>query len=335
MAPHGTMTTEDRLKALRLDEILDRVRLPICLTDPRQSDNPIVYVNAAFEDLTGYDRVDVVGRNCRFLQGSATRKDSIDQIRNAIEAERLDTVEILNFKKDGTPFVNALQIGPIKDADGETILFFGSQLDVTEKRARRDRIMETSRRELTHRMGNVVNVMSSIIRMSARETDSVPEFADKIIGRLHALSAAHLQTFGLNEEPTTNLRDLGQTILSAYAPIGSSQYSLSDEDCTLPRTLMTPVTLTLHELATNAVKHGALGSETGHVDLSWSCEPGGAYRIVWRETGIDGVKVPDTPSGSAIIQSLVAANGGTLDYDWRPDGLVATLSFQDAIIPAA
>jgi PAS domain S-box-containing protein len=77
-----------------------------CITDPRQPDNPVIYINQGFTKLTGYDPEDIVGRNCRFLQGPDTSEEDRRSISNAIIREEECSVNLVNYKKDGTKFVN-------------------------------------------------------------------------------------------------------------------------------------------------------------------------------------------------------------------------------------
>lgn len=96
-----------------------RTRMPIVVSDALQPDFPIVLANNAFLHLTGYTAEEVLGRNCRFLQGEATSRTAIAQIRAAVAQEGETKVEILNYKKYGTPFCNQLHISPIVDEQGE------------------------------------------------------------------------------------------------------------------------------------------------------------------------------------------------------------------------
>ncbi|SDA22397.1 PAS domain S-box-containing protein [Methylobacterium sp. UNC378MF] len=109
-------------------------RMPMLITDPSQPDNPIVFVNAAFSSLTGYDRDEIIGRNCRFLQGPETSKADIAKIRAAVEGRVPVEIELLNHKKDGEVFWNRLLISPVFDRDGALTYFFASQSDVTLER---------------------------------------------------------------------------------------------------------------------------------------------------------------------------------------------------------
>lgn len=110
-------------------------RMPMIITDPRVPDNPIVFANDAFLALTGYDRNEIVGRNCRFLQGEGTDREAVRRVREAVAAGRDIRVDLLNYRKDGTPFHNALYISPVFSEAGEAEFFFASQFDVTEQMA--------------------------------------------------------------------------------------------------------------------------------------------------------------------------------------------------------
>jgi PAS domain S-box-containing protein len=108
-------------------------RMPMILTDPHQDDNPIIFCNRAFERLSGYEQGEILGRNCRFLQGPDTDQQVLDRIRQAL-ARREDVHEdIFNYRKDGSGFWNALFISPVFSPDGELLYYFASQLDVTRR----------------------------------------------------------------------------------------------------------------------------------------------------------------------------------------------------------
>lgn len=100
------------------------------ISNPRLPDNPIVECNAAFEALTGYRRDEIIGRNCRFLAGPHTEPNLTAQIVAAVQDRRPVLVEILNYKKDGTPFRNAVLVAPIFDAAGDLEYVLGSQMEV-------------------------------------------------------------------------------------------------------------------------------------------------------------------------------------------------------------
>jgi PAS domain S-box-containing protein len=100
------------------------------VSDPRIADNPIVACNAPFMELTGYSESEIVGRNCRFLAGPDTEPWLSDRIRQAVADRKPTLVEILNYKKDGTPFRNAVLVAPMFDDDGQLEYFLGSQVEL-------------------------------------------------------------------------------------------------------------------------------------------------------------------------------------------------------------
>ncbi|QZX99170.1 PAS domain-containing protein [Halobaculum rubrum] len=122
--------TELRTKIRAMDE----APVGITITDPDQEDNPVVYINDRFEELTGYDRDDVIGRNCRFLQGDDTAEEPVATMREAIDAQEPVTVELLNYRKDGTDFWNRVSIAPVHTEDGSVSQYVGFQQDITEQR---------------------------------------------------------------------------------------------------------------------------------------------------------------------------------------------------------
>jgi len=116
-----------------LTQILDGSVNGITLSDPDQEDNPIVYANKAFEQITGYSNEETVGRNCRFLQGQERDQEELQKIRDAVKNAKAVEVTLKNFRKNGELFYNRLSITPLFDNDGHLIYFLGVQYDVTEQ----------------------------------------------------------------------------------------------------------------------------------------------------------------------------------------------------------
>jgi len=114
--------------------VLDHTGTGIIITDPHQEDNPIIYYNKGFENLTGYNSDEILGRNCRFLQGPLTSEDTRRVIREKVAKKEEVKVEILNYRKDQTTFWNELCINPVLTEHGEVSHFIGIQMDVTKKK---------------------------------------------------------------------------------------------------------------------------------------------------------------------------------------------------------
>jgi PAS domain S-box-containing protein len=153
---------------------VEMTRMPMTVTDPRQPDNPIVFANGAFLDLTGYQQDEILGRNCRFLQGPQTDQRTLDEVRKALAEERAVAVDLLNYRKDGTPFWNALFLGPIFDEDGKLLYYFASQMDITERRATQDACLQAQKMEaigqltagMAHDFNNLLQVINGNLEVA-------------------------------------------------------------------------------------------------------------------------------------------------------------------------
>lgn len=210
-------------------------RMPMLITDPRRDDNPIIFANDAFLSLTGYTREEVTGSNCRFLQGADTDPDAIEKIRAAIKARRDINVDILNYRKDGSTFWNALYISPVHNEQGELLYFFASQLDITDRVNSQQRIQEEKDRfeqevrkrtqeleialqdgrranvdlkaaleaqslllnEVDHRVKNNLQMISSLIIMQSRNIPdaNIRQSLMSMLERVEALSAVHRRLY--------------------------------------------------------------------------------------------------------------------------------------------
>lgn len=150
------------------------------VSNPRLPDNPIVECNEAFVQLTGYAREEIIGRNCRFLSGPDTEAWLTERLRSGIRRKQPVMVEILNYKKDGTPFRNAVMVAPIFDEDGELEYYLGSQVEVTEDAAK----VSEDRRQAAH---------AKVEALSPRQKEILIQMAD---GKLNKQIAYDL---GLSE----------------------------------------------------------------------------------------------------------------------------------------
>ena len=167
---------------------VEMTRMPMILADPRQEDCPIAFANNAFLDLTGYEEEEVVGRNCRFLQGAGTDPASVRQLREAIQERRPTALEILNYRRDGTPFWNAIFMGPVFDRNGDLIFFFASQLDVSKRRESEQSLRQAQKMEaigqltagLAQDFNNLLHIIDgSLERLKAKRHD------DRTFQRFH------------------------------------------------------------------------------------------------------------------------------------------------------
>ncbi|GAA4025127.1 hybrid sensor histidine kinase/response regulator [Sphingomonas swuensis] len=152
---------------------IEMTRMPMILTDPNQPDNPIAFANKAFLDLTGYEESEVLGRNCRFLQGANTDREAVAALRETVNAGGSIALEILNYKRDGTPFWNAVFIGPVFDQQGKLAYQFASQLDVTRRRNSEQSFRQAQKMEsigqltagLAHDFNNLLQVVNGNLEL--------------------------------------------------------------------------------------------------------------------------------------------------------------------------
>ena len=121
---------------MSIAEMINSSPTAAVISNPRLPDNPIIACNDAFVELTGYPREEIIGRNCRFLRGEGTEPEKALILREGIWRHQPVMVEILNYKKNGTPFRNAVMVAPIFDAAGELEYFLGSQVEIAENVAR-------------------------------------------------------------------------------------------------------------------------------------------------------------------------------------------------------
>ncbi|KAB2496277.1 PAS domain-containing protein [Priestia endophytica] len=139
---------QPQLKNNLISKAIDYTRVGVVITDPSLPDNPIVYTNQAFLNLTGYDEEDVIGRNCRFLQGEATNGETVREVRKAIQQKKPISIEIQNYRKDGSMFWNELAIDPVYSEENQKWYFVGIQKDITVQENYKQ-LLEEALKELT------------------------------------------------------------------------------------------------------------------------------------------------------------------------------------------
>ena len=295
-----------------------RTRMPVVVSDARQPDYPIVLANDAFLDLTGYAAQEVLGKSCRFLQGEATSKTAIAEIRSAVNQQRQATIEILNYKKDGTPFWNQLHLSPIHDEHGELAYYFASQIDVTDYR-RIQTLEDAEHRlllEVDHRTKNVLAVVDSIVRLS--KSDNAATYAASVQQRVQALSRTHI----LLAEKGWQELELSDIVRTQVEVFGSRSIDIEGPSVMIPAPAAQPFGLAIHELAANAAVHGALSRGQGKLRISWVPSESG-LSFSWHERGVNmPVGEPGRGFGNVLLSAVVEKQlGGHITRHWHTDGL--------------
>lgn len=326
-------------------------RMPMIITDPRQADNPIIFANDAFLKLTGYGRDDVVGRNCRFLQGETTDRASVKVLRDAIADGRDVALDILNYRKDGTTFWNALYISPVHNEAGELRYFFASQLDVTDRKeaemdanAQKDVFeREVQRRtaelvdsaeelrqalaakmtllhEVDHRVKNNLQMIASMILMQTRAIpdEGVRNSLRSMLERVEALATVHRRLYQSDDVSTFDVAEFARDLvhdLAGAAGREDIQIDFEAEPLLVPAAKAAPVALILNELVTNALKHGFADGRKGRLGVSIK-RTDGQFRIVVED---DGPGIAADAAGGTFGTSLIKTLGRQLQakVDWK------------------
>ncbi len=146
-------------------ELVQSIRLsPIAaiITDPNLPDNPIIAVNHAFERLTGYTETELLGRNCRLLAGPKTSRSRSAALARAIATSTPLVVELINYRKDGSKFLNAVMVAPLFDEEGRLAFFMGSQMEVRESRE------DVGRTAAAERISSLTPQQQAVLRLMAQ-----------------------------------------------------------------------------------------------------------------------------------------------------------------------
>jgi PAS domain S-box-containing protein len=331
-------------------------RMPMVITNPNLPDNPIVFANQAFQTLTGYSRDEVIGLNCRFLQGTDTDENDVRRVREAIAAGEAIDVDLLNYRKDGSTFWNALYLSPVHSDTGKVIYFFASQLDVTDRvevqaslLQQRDIIeAEVQRRtadlnaaleaktlllhEVDHRVKNNLTMIGSLLRLQARSV-SDPVFSRRLnsmLERVDALAIVHKQLYLSENLRTFDVGSFSQTLLSdVLGASGRHDIRVSCETQPLPVASghATPLGLILDEICTNAIKHAFKDGRPGLLKLH-AHRDGDAGTI---DVSDDGPGRADALAsdgfGETLIKRLAKQSGASVSYRDENPGTRVTLRF--------
>lgn len=321
-------------------------RMPMIITDPRLEDNPIVFVNEAFLALTGYERHEIMGRNCRFLQGPETDRGAVALVREAVDARRDIAIDILNYRKDGIPFWNALYVSPVINEAGELLYFFASQLDITDRvdallrsqneKEHFEREVAKRTRDLTdalaaktmlvhevdHRVKNNLQMISSLLTLQMRNIADPEARASmqQMLHRVEALGTVHRRLYQSNNVERFDVaefaRDLATDLVRGSGR-GDIQLHLDLETVEIPVEKAPPVALMMNELLTNALKHAFADERPGR--LSITVHPDDSHfgiKIVDDGVGMPGQPLGKGSFGKRLIETLARQLNATIA--WQP-----------------
>lgn len=198
------------------NKVLEKTHLVFIICDASQQDNPIIYANRGFTELTGYSQDDVLGKNCRFLQGEDTDPRTIDQLKRAIDMKEPISVEILNYKKSGESFWNLLHIDPIYFEEEERHFFVGIQKDITVYKETQQKM---------ERYNEEIELLSTPIVPIHEDVAVLPLVGNIDEKRVEAMVAIVLPKLAKDEIDTLILDLSGLATLNESAMIGIFQLS--------------------------------------------------------------------------------------------------------------
>lgn len=301
-------------------------RMPMIITDPRQEDDPIVFANVAFQELSGYALNEILGRNCRFLQGPDTDPAAIAQIREALRKEVAVQVDVLNYRKDGSAFWNALYLSPVPNDDGEVQFYFASQLDVTD-RVEAQRQMAAQKEavereveartadlraaleaktlllhEVDHRVKNNLTMIAALVRLQMRSID-LPEIRDRLdamLERVDALGTVHRRLYQTDDITQIDIAALTCNLVDDI--VGASgrtniAVKMDVEPVMVPSNAASAAGLIINEIVTNAIKHAYADGRNGLMTLTVRAE-GNKAIISFADDG------PGLPPSDKIVDGM-------------------------------
>ncbi len=334
----------------------------IIITDALRPGNPVVYCNRGFERLTGYTSEEVIGRNCAFLQGPETSRPAIDEIRAALEGERQCTVELVNYRKDGSSFWNRLSITPIRDRAERLTHFIGVQSDVSSQKE-----AERLKNELVSTVSHELRTPLTSLRGFAElmlERDFTPDKRRKFLGIIHkeATRLSNLINDFLDVQRMESGRQeyhfervsiglLIQETMALFAGSNPNHVFSAHVPAELPivQADADRIRQVFSNLTANAVKFSPqggtvtlsaeLGPERNEVICAVRDEgigiPADAipklFRKFYRVDNTETRQIGGTGLGLSVVKQIIEAHHGTVSVDSRP-GEGSTFRFT---IPAA
>jgi PAS domain S-box-containing protein len=318
------IAVEDTLRETerRLNAVLDNATVAIFLMNERQE---CVYMNAAAENLTGYSLAETAGRALHDVIHH-TRPDGRHFPREECPIDRAfpennkEQGEEVFVHKDGRFYPVAFTASPIHDEAARTVGTIIEVRDITgEKQDQRAR--ELLMREVDHRARNALTVVQSILRLTSAA--DIASFRETVLGRVEALARAQ----GSLADRQWHGAPLSEVVEGALAAVASPEhYELVGPSLMLAPEQVQPVSMIVHELATNARKYGALSSPGGRLRVAWRTGEGDV-EITWREEGGPPVQEPEKKGfGSRLIRELAAQLGGSFSKAWLVSGIAARLT---------
>ena len=304
------------------------------VTNPHIDDNPIVYVNDAFERMTGYSRSAIIGRNCRFLQGPDTNPEDVTRLRHAIAEEQEISIDLLNYRANGEPFVNRLIIAPVRGDDGNPSYFIGIQKEMREGDKSETDDLDMRLRAVQRQVKDHLSMVIGMIRAQTRRTSAPAEFA-ALSRRIESLQLLYEEITFAGDNAAKNKVELGTYLARVANGISYHEGRAGVRVVIDIDTLETGVDaaarlgLIMTEVLTNSFRHAFVGLERGLVEVRMSSLAEGGLRLTVGDDGVgipEGEVWPSTQSmGGRILNGLIEVLDGTLMIGRGAAGTVVTI----------
>lgn len=284
-------------------------------------DGIVVNWNAAAQRLFQYSAEEIIGQPVTVLLPDDRKDEEIGILERIRRGERVEHYETRRRRRDGEIIEISLTVSPIRGTGGRIIGASKIARDITERR-RHEEARAMLLGEMKHRIKNNLATIQAFATMTLRS--ATEEDRRAFLSRLHALSDAH-DLITLQHWDRASMRDI---VSSAIRPFqGHGRISCSGPDVAVSADKVQLLALAFHELATNAVKYGALSNEAGRVEISWLAQDG-VLTCRWRESGGPRVEPPKRKGfGSHLVARLFGGEQGGADFEFEPSGLICTITF--------
>jgi PAS domain S-box-containing protein len=288
-------------------------------------DGIITSWNKGAERVFGYTAEEAVDQPITIIIPQDRQDEERTILTRIRRGERIEHFETVRQGKHGSLIWVSLTISPVKNAEGKIVGASKIARDITEQKRTGDQIA-TLAREAEHRSKNLLANVQAMVNLS--QADAVADLKKAIGGRIHALANVH-SLFVATRWIGAELSTIAGHELAPYSTSGDKRVRIDGPQVLLEPDIAQAVAVTLHELATNAAKYGALSTANGHIDLKWSHEANGRLNLRWIETGGPTVEPPARSGfGGRIIQQMIAQVKGESRFDWRAEGLVCEITFR-------
>ena len=321
----------DLSERTRRDEIAQRLAAIVASSDDaivsKNLDRTITSWNKGAERLFGYTAEEAVGKPITILI-PADRQDEEDAIIDRIRrGQRVEHYETVRQRKDGGRVEISLTVSPIMNAQGEVVGASKIARDITVRKKHEEQIALLAR-EAEHRAKNVLATVQATVHLTQADTPEAVKQA--IAGRIQALANVH-RLFIQSRWMGADLQSLVGQELAPYCREGEERARIDGPSLLLEPAIAQTIAVTLHELATNAAKYGALSVPAGKVQVAWSRAADGRIVLRWTETDGPPVKpLTRRGFGMRVMESMIREQlNGEVRFDWRAEGLVC-----EVVIPA-